>query len=114
MRHSPQFLVHVQGLPKKKLSKLLSKERKQVYISMDRLVEEDFIRSRVSRRYTHRQISEEIQRLFPDERGLSEMSVRRYCTERNIHYSSRLNDDQLDDAVRACVQQVILFIYSFM
>ena len=44
-------------------------------------VDEDFVRKRVEEGNSHAVISEELQTMFPGLRGLSERSVRRFCTD---------------------------------
>lgn len=45
-------------------------------------------------------VSLHLQTLFPNVRGLSVRSVRRFCSERGIHYRSGFSDDELDAVVR--------------
>ena len=58
---------------------------------------EGFIRDMVGNGYTHQAIASELQRLYTGRVGLSTRSVRKYCSENNIHYSSRLSDQQVED-----------------
>ena len=57
-------------------------------------------------RDTSRRVSVCLQRLHPSEQGFSARSVRRYCSEENIHYRSGLSDCQLDKLVADRVQAV--------
>ena len=66
-----------------------------------------FIRQRVEeQRKTHQEVSDELMFLHPGVRGLSRMSVRRFCCEHNIHKTSRLDDRTLDRAVALSVMRV--------
>ena len=69
---------------------------------------EDFIRRRiVEDRVSHKRLSEELMSMYPYvRRGLSQMSVRRFCDAHNIHATLRLTDSELDTAVRSCVRKV--------
>ena len=67
---------------------------------------EGFIRDMVRNGYTHQAIASELQRIYPGRVGLSTRSVRRYCSENDIHYSSRLSDEQVEDLVERAVFQV--------
>ena len=44
--------------------------------------------------------------------GLSRRSVTRYCTENDIHYSSRLNEQQLESFVEQSVYQVSILLFD--
>lgn len=67
-------------------------------------VEEDFVRSLVWAGKTHQEISTILQNQFPAvQRGFSTRSVRRYCSNRNIHQPTV---PELDNVVSHCVDQV--------
>ena len=55
---------------------------------------------------THRQVSEDLKRLFPGQSGLNTTSVRGFCSEEGIHRSSRVSDTQLDRVVATTVAKV--------
>jgi len=68
-----------------------------------------FIRERVERHVqwkTLQEVSDELVLLHPGVRGLSRMSVRRFCSEHGIHKTLRLNDHSLDRAVALNVMRV--------
>ena len=66
-----------------------------------------FIRERVERqRKTHQEVSDELVLLHPGVRGLSRMSLRRFCSEHGIHKTLRLDDHSLDRAVALNVMRV--------
>ena len=71
---------------------------------------EGVIRDRVRSGYTHQAIASELQQFYPGLEGLSVRSVRQYCLENDIHYSSRLNDQEVDDLVEQAVFQVHFYI----
>ena len=73
------------------------------------------IKDRVEARFTHAAIALELQRRYPGESGLSARSVKRYCSDNDIHYSSCLNQEQVDQLVEQAVFQVyytVLVLYS--
>ena len=55
---------------------------------------------------THQEVSEELKRRFPCQKGLSCASVKRICAEENIHKTSRLSTSELDTVVRNSVAKV--------
>ena len=55
---------------------------------------------------THKQVSEDLKRLFPGQTGLSTRSVRRFCCEEGIRRTSRVTDTQLDRVVANTVAKV--------
>lgn len=65
------------------------------------------IKDRVEARFTHAAIALELQQQFPGVSGLSERSVKRYCSANNIHYSSCLNQERVDQLVEQAVFQVL-------
>ena len=73
---------------------------------------EDFIRKRiVEDRVTHQRLSQELKLKYPYiRRGLSQMSIRRFCEAHDIHASSRITDSELDAAVRRCISKVGTYI----
>ena len=69
---------------------------------------EDLIRLRVSERRSYDVISSELQQLYPAvRRGLSSRTIRRFCSDRNIHYSSGICSEDLNTVVESNVSQVI-------
>ena len=57
------------------------------------------IRSMVEDGYTHEQISELLQQQSYGERGFSARSVRRFCSEHDIHYRSNLSVQELERVI---------------
>ena len=71
---------------------------------------EDYICQRIQSGATHSRISIELQQLYPGIRGLSSRSVRRFCSERGIHYSSGFTNSQVENLVEQSVAQVTINI----
>ena len=68
---------------------------------------EELVRDLIrDQRKTHRDVSINLQNMFPGVRGLSEMSVRRYCYKHGIHRTSRVDDAVLDHLVSSNVAKV--------
>lgn len=55
---------------------------------------------------TYQQISLILQQMYPFVRGLSPTSVRRFCTSKGIHKTSRINDADLDNVVANGIAEV--------
>ncbi len=67
---------------------------------------EGFIRTRVSSGATHQEVAADLRQIYSDQIGLSARSVRRFCCGRQIHRSSRLCTQSLDEVVESAVAQV--------
>ena len=68
---------------------------------------EDFVREKVEiEKCTHKQLSDELQRAFPDERGFSVRTVKRFCSEKGIRKTCDIDDQVLDEVVESAVLQV--------
>ena len=73
---------------------------------------EMFIREKVEiYRETHIKISEELKRLYPGLRGLSAMSIRRFCISHHIHKTARLADYYVDRIVSVNIMKVNMFYH---
>ena len=57
-------------------------------------------------RKTHKQISDELNGLYPGTRGLSVRSVRRFCDRFDIHTTALLSDEDLDRVVSSSIAKV--------
>ncbi|XP_062522947.1 uncharacterized protein LOC134197618 [Corticium candelabrum] len=68
-------------------------------------VDEDFVRKRVEEGNSHAVISEELQTMFPGLRGLSERSVRRFCTDRGLGRRCSLTKEELERRVSDAVSE---------
>ena len=51
-------------------------------------------------------VSDILQMRFPNQRGLSIKSIKRFCQKHRIQKRNRVTDDELDQLVQASVQQV--------
>ena len=72
-----------------------------------RLNLDSFVRERVREGYSHQAIASELEINYPASLvGLSRRSVTRYCSLNNIHYSSRLQREQLNDVVEQAVYRI--------
>ena len=68
---------------------------------------EDYIRRRIFFEHaTHRQLSEELQSLYPGRRGYSIRSIERFCHDKEIHKTSRLSEAAVEEAVIEAVAKV--------
>lgn len=72
---------------------------------------EDFIRERVKNKGTYKHIASDLQQIFGPSRGLSERSVRRFCSLKGIHYASRLSASEVNEVVENDVAQVSNIYY---
>lgn len=68
----------------------------------------DFIREKiVNDKWTHHQLSSYLQQIFPGRKGYSIRSIQRFCSDHNIHKTSRLNSSELDSVVLGAICKVI-------
>ena len=65
-------------------------------------------------RKSHGEVSAELQQLYPGVRGLSCMSVRRFCTQHGIHRTARVDDATLDQIVSLNVDKVGVLLVLVM
>ena len=49
--------------------------------------------------WSHAQLSDFLKQSYPGVQGLSIHSIQRFCQEKNIHKTSRVTDQELDEAV---------------
>ena len=74
-------------------------------LNMDAL-DVNFVRDLFLRRKkTHAEISNTLKQMYPDEKGFSERTVRRFCLNNNI-VRDRITTDELEEHVRTAVKQV--------
>ena len=68
---------------------------------------EDFVRSKlVNEQWKHLQLSRHLQSLYPGVRGFSIRTIQRFCAARKIHRTSRLDTEEVEQAVAEAVQKV--------
>ena len=61
---------------------------------------EGFIRDKIEReRWTHKKTSRYFMERYPGQRGFSVRSVERFCSNKGIHKTSRIDEQSLDGAV---------------
>ena len=74
--------------------------------ALDKL--EDLVREKiVVEKYTHRQLSNELQLSFPGEKGFSVRSVERFCSEKGIKKITDISEEELEMILSEAVLQVI-------
>ena len=61
--------------------------------SLQTLVDVEEIRGMIQRGLSHLQISGHLKELYPDQRGISERSVRKYCKRNRI---TKITDHELE------------------
>ena len=71
------------------------------------VADEAFVRNLVIQGVSHEEITDIYRSQYPHMRGLTEISVRRYCKERSIH---RISKDELDLIVE---QHIRLYGHSY-
>ena len=59
---------------------------------------------------THSEVSLLLEEAFPDKRGLSSRSVRKFCFENGIHLQNRLSNDELEECTKDVVAQVCILL----
>ena len=68
---------------------------------------EDLIRDKIeNKRWTHKQISTFLMESYPGQRGFSVRSIERFCGNKGIHKTSRIDDRSLDVAVSTATAMV--------
>ena len=77
----------------------------------DHLDVESFIRTKIEgENFTHQRLSDSLQKIFPGQKGFSIRSLQRYCASKDIHKTSRLNKNDLDEIVEESVNEVCIFM----
>ena len=68
---------------------------------------EDLIREKIEQdRWSHAQLSDFLKHSYPGVQGFSIRSIQRFCQEKNIHKTSRVTEQELDEAVSDAVSRV--------
>ena len=71
---------------------------------------EDIVREKVeTERWTHEQLSNYLQQLYPGIRGFSVRSLERFCSTNGIHKTSRLSGQEVDAAVSDAIAKVCFY-----
>ena len=75
--------------------------------SLDSLIDEDFVRQKITiEGWTHKRVSEYLVDANPLVRGLSERSIHRFCSQKDIHRTQRLGMEEVEGAVRQVISEV--------
>lgn len=61
---------------------------------------------------THSEVSLLLKEAFPDKRGLSSRSVRRFCSENGIHLQNRMSNDELEQCTKDVVARVCILLIT--
>ena len=68
---------------------------------------ESLIREKIEQdQWSHAQLSDFLKLSYPGVQGFSIRSLQRFCQEKNIHKTSRVTDQELDEAVSNAVSKV--------
>ncbi len=67
---------------------------------------EDFVRQKIEEGWSHSKLSTILKELNQVSKGFSVRSVQRFCTEKNIHKTSRLAAQEVDKVVSDAVAKV--------
>ena len=60
----------------------------------------------VTQQKTHCEVSLLLKEAYPDRRGLSSRSARRFCSKNGIHAQNRLSNDELEQCTKEVVARV--------
>ena len=75
---------------------------------------EDFIRDKIMmENWTHSRISLYLKRLYPGCRGFSVRSIERFCSDKGIHRTSRLDASNLQEVVSEAIRKVSALVLVF-
>ena len=78
-------------------------------LNMD-AVNVDFVRDLVvTKGKTHSQVGLLLQEVYPEKRGLSSRSVKRFCLKNGIHAQNRLSNEELEHYTKEVVARVGIF-----
>ena len=69
-------------------------------------IEDWLVQKIISEQQSYEHVSKELQEIYPNLRGLSSRSIRRFCENNGIHATSRLTDSQLDRVVASSAFKV--------
>ena len=83
---------------------------------IEKVVTADYIKELVEKQgKTHKEVGEILRQGYPGVEGLSERSVRRYCTTNNIQrHDSGLTSADLDNVVASAIAKVRACIYCLL
>ena len=70
---------------------------------------EDLVRERIEvERWTHKKLSLYLNQMYPQQKGFSLRSIQRFCAEKDIHKSTRLDTNSLDEVVEDAIKKVCI------
>jgi hypothetical protein len=68
---------------------------------------EDFIRERIEEdKWTHGKLRDYLLQNYPGQRGFSVRSIQRFCSDNNIHRTTRMERRNLDAVVGEAIDKV--------
>ena len=67
---------------------------------------ESFVCGKIEEKWTYHWLSEYLMRRYSNTSGFSIRTIKRFCADKNIHRTSRLNEDELDEDVSQSVRMV--------
>ena len=74
---------------------------------------EQFIRSFLSQREnTLEDLSDALMAAYPEQRGFSVRSIKRFCKDNGIRKRGLVSDERLDDAVKIAVSEVHFHLFE--
>ena len=80
--------------------------------AIESLLDREVVRELVKNSHrTFEEISEVLQAEFPNKRGLSVKSLKRYCHMHEIKRRQKVADNELDEVVKSAVEQVSLLLF---
>ena len=75
--------------------------------ALDELALEELVKEKIeNERWTYKKLSTHLQELYPGTKGISARSLRRFCSSRDIHRTSRLSEHEVDIVVSGAIAKV--------
>ena len=74
--------------------------------TLDRLGVLPYVKRKVESGATHEAIVKELHRMYPGVRGISIRSLKRFCSSRDLHSTSRISDQDLDVLIAFAIGSV--------
>ena len=69
---------------------------------------EAFVKEKIEQDgWTHKQLSSYLQQTYPGKNGFSVRSIERYCSLQDIHRTSRITKENLDEVIANAIEKVI-------
>ena len=67
---------------------------------------ESFVCGKIEEKWMYHWLSEYLMKRYSNTSGFSIRTIKRLCADKNIHRTSRLNEDELDEVVSQSVRMV--------